>query len=273
MIIVIPYLMTVYFQGNAGGMFQPQDQELSMLEEKVIRKVSGEISGAEETESLKAQAVIARTNLYRDPDQEIVGNDKVLADHLDEITFCVEDTKGEILTRQGEPIDAAYHAVSAKRTRNAKEVPGQEGKAYLSGVESSADIASPQYLKVSYLSKEDVAKKMQTLLKEEKVDALGLPGSLVIKERDTADYVTKVQYGTTVLNGEAIKEVLELPSACFYVSQLNGQIRIMTKGLGHGLGLSQYGANEMAKAGKEYKEILKYYYQDIQIEQIKKDRR
>lgn len=269
LILVIPYLMTVYFQGSSGKMFLSKDQELSQMEETVIRMVAGEISGGEETESLKAQAVIARTNLYRNPDQEIVENDSVLAEYLDEITFCVEETKGEILTWQGDPIDAAYHAVSAKKTRNAGEVPGQEAKTYLSGADSSADITSPQYLKVSYLTKEDMAKKIQTLLKDEKVDASGLPENLVIKERDLAGYVTKVQYGNTILNGEAIKEALDLPSACFYFSQLNGQIRMMTKGLGHGLGLSQYGANEMAKSGKDYKDILHYYYREVEIEQMK----
>ena len=57
-----------------------------------------------------------------------------------------------------------------------------------------------------------------------------------------------------------------LNSACFYFSELDGKIRILTKGIGHGLGLSQYGANELAKQGKNYQDILKYYYQDVTLE-------
>ena len=72
--------------------------ELSQMEEKVIRLVSEEMSGSCEPEALKAQAVIARTNLYRDPDMEIKENADNLKENKDKITFCVEDTRGEILT-------------------------------------------------------------------------------------------------------------------------------------------------------------------------------
>lgn len=269
LIIFIPYLITVYFQGGKGFSFYSDSQESSEFEQKVIQMVSEEISGTDETEALKAQAVIARTNLYRDPDQEIKENPENLAENLEKITFCVEDTSGEILTSQGEAIDAAYHAVSSKRTRNAAEVPGQEKKSYLSGTGSSWDISSEQYLTIIYLKKEDMAEKLQKILKNEKIETSKLPGELKIKTRDRAGYVTEVQLGKTILNGEAVKEVLELPSSCFYFSELDGKVRITTKGLGHGLGLSQYGANQMAKDGKDYKEILKYYYKDIKIEKIK----
>ena len=269
LIIFIPYLITVYFQGGKGFPFYSDSQESSEFEQKVIQMVSEEMSGTDETEALKAQAVIARTNLYRDPDQEIKENPENLAENLEKITFCVEDTSGEILTSQGEAIDAAYHAVSSKRTRNAAEVPGQEKKSYLSGTGSSWDISSEQYLTIIYLKKEDMAEKLQKILKNEKIETSKLPGELKIKTRDRAGYVTEVQLGKTILNGEAVKEVLELPSSCFYFSELDGKVRITTKGLGHGLGLSQYGANQMAKDGKDYKEILKYYYKDIKIEKIK----
>lgn len=269
LIIFIPYLITVYFQGGKGFPFRSDSKESSEFEQKVIQMVSEEMSGTDETEALKAQAVIARTNLYRDPDQEIKENAENLAENLEKITFCVEDTSGEILTSQGEAIDAAYHAVSSKLTRNASEVPGQENKTYLSSVESSWDISSEQYLMVTFLEKEEMASKLQKVLKDEKVEASKLPGELKIKTRDEAGYVTEVQIGKTVLNGEAVKEVLGLSSSCFYFSQLEGKVRITTKGLGHGLGLSQYGANQMAKEGKDYKEILKYYYKDIKIETMK----
>ena len=263
LIIFIPYLITVYFQGN-GPLSRSGGSELSQMEEKVIRLVSEEMSG-----SCEPEAVIARTNLYRDPDMEIKENADNLKENKDKITFCVEDTRGEILTYQGKPIDGAYHAVSSKRTRKGAEVPGQEDKAYLAGADSSQDIRSEDHLHISYMEKEDMAKKLQLLLKGEKIDPKKLPDSLKIAERDSAGYVTKIQYGDITLNGEAVREALGLPSACFYFSQLEDRVRITVKGLGHGLGMSQYGANEMAKEGKDYKEILNYYYRDVRIEKRK----
>lgn len=267
LVIFIPYLLTVYFQGD-GLLSGSASRELSDMEKKVIRIVSEEMSGSCETEALKAQAVIARTNLYQDPDMEIKENEDNLKENLDRITFCVEDTKGEILTYKGEPIDAAYHAISSKQTRNAAEVPGQEDKDYLAGVDSSVDIGAEDYLHISYMDREDMAEKLQPLLEDEKIDPEKLPDSLKIEERDSAGYVTKIQYGDITLNGEAVREALDLPSSCFYFSLLDDRVRITVKGLGHGLGMSQYGANEMAKGGKDYKDILNYYYKNVQIEEI-----
>ena len=265
LILFVPCLLTIYFQGE-GLLSGFAGRELSDTEKKVIRLVSEEMPGSYETEALKAQAVIARTNLYRDPDMEIKENEDNLKENLDRITFCVEDTRGEILTCKGEPIDAAYHAVSSRRTRNAAEVPGQEDKTYLASVDSSQDIKAEEYLTIVYMEKKEMAGKLEPLLEKEKVDPEKLPDSLKIQERDSAGYVTKIQYGEITLNGEAVRAALGLPSACFYFSQLEGRVRITVKGLGHGLGMSQYGANEMAKEGKDYREILNYYYQDIRIE-------
>ena len=265
LILFVPCLLTIYFQGE-GLLSGFAGRELSDTEKKVIRLVSEEMPGSYETEALKAQAVIVRTNLYRDPDMEIKENEDNLKENLDRITFCVEDTRGEILTCKGEPIDAAYHAVSSRRTRNAAEVPGQEDKTYLASVDSSQDIKAEEYLTIVYMEKKEMAGKLEPLLEKEKVDPEKLPDSLKIQERDSAGYVTKIQYGEITLNGEAVRAALGLPSACFYFSQLEGRVRITVKGLGHGLGMSQYGANEMAKEGKDYREILNYYYQDIRIE-------
>lgn len=266
LVLLIPYLLTVYFGGGLPG--RRGTESSSDVEQKVIRLVSEEMQGSCEAEALKAQAVIARTNLYQNPKQQVSGNSENLKENMDKITFCVEDTAGEILTCNGQPIDAAYHAVSAKNTRDASEVPGQEGKTYLKKADSRQDIESPDYLKVSYMEKEQMAEKLQPLLNQ-MPDPQKLPDSLSVKKRDSAGYVTEIEYGKTVLNGEAVREALDLPSSCFYFSELEGKVRITTKGLGHGLGMSQYGAERMAEEGKDYREILNYYYSGIQIEKRK----
>lgn len=264
LIVLVPYLMTIYFHGMPGKF--SGGREDAGIEQKVIQMVAAEMSGHYETEALKAQAVIARTNLSRDPDLVIEQNQENQEENLETITFCVEETAGEILTWKGEAIDAAYHAVSSGNTRNAAEVSGQEGKDYLQSVESRQDISSMEYLNIIYMEKQEMAQKLQGLLGDAAtVDAEGLPDSLTIEARDSAGYVTRVRCGSVVLNGEAVRDALGLSSSCFYFSRSDGKIRITCKGEGHGLGLSQYGANELAKEGKNYREILKYYYQDVKI--------
>mgnify|MGYP002533810029 CR=1 FL=1 len=275
MIVLVPYLMTIYFHGMPGKF--SGGREDAGIEQKVIQMVAAEMSGHYETEALKAQAVCARTYAYRQIQANAYSQYGAHVDdstnyqenqeeNLETITFCVEETAGEILTWKGEAIDAAYHAVSSGNTRNAAEVSGQEGKDYLQSVESRQDISSMEYLNIIYMEKQEMAQKLQGLLGDAAtVDAEGLPDSLTIEARDSAGYVTRVRCGSVVLNGEAVRDALGLSSSCFYFSQSDGKIRITCKGEGHGLGLSQYGANELAKEGKNYREILKYYYQDVKI--------
>ena len=121
-------------------------------------------------------------------------------------------------------------------------------------------------MNVSYMEKQDFVNALAPIFQDEVLDAEQMPGTLELSKRDSAGYVTEVTYGTTVANGEAVRQALHLNSACFYLSELDGKIRIVTKGIGHGLGLSQYGANELAKQGKNCREILTYYYTGISVE-------
>lgn len=269
LMILIPYLVTFFFYQDGTRLLQ-KNEDVIKQEERVLLLLSEEISGAAELEAVKAQAVIARTALYGNPQREVTGNADNLQANLERLQFCVEETSGEILTYQGDPIDSAYHRVSGKRTRNASEVAGQEDKSYLQSVDSSMDIQAEEYLTVQYVEKEQLAAAVERLLGQ--TVQMGYPeeilADLLIEERDSAGYVTRVRYKTAILNGEALRDALELPSAVFYFSELEGKVRILTKGLGHGLGLSQYGASCLAKEGWTYKEILQYYYTGVEIEKI-----
>lgn len=269
LMILIPYLVTFFFYQDGTRLLQKNEDAIKQ-EERVLLLLSEEISGAAELEAVKAQAVIARTALYENPQMEVTGKADNLQVNLERLQFCVEETSGEILTYQGDPIDSAYHRVSGKRTRNASEVAGQEDKSYLQSVDSSMDIQAEEYLTVQYMEKEQMAAAVEHLLGQ--TVQMGNPEeilvNLVIEERDSAGYVTRVRYKTAILNGEALRDALELPSAIFYFSELEGKVRILTKGLGHGLGLSQYGADYLAKEGRTYKEILQYYYTGVEIEKI-----
>lgn len=298
LVIFVPYLATVYLQGGSF-FFSSQNSERAQEEARVVQLVAEEMPVDYEPECLKAQAVIARTNLRRQQQEETAGQEAAgqesagqgqpaaqetagwtqeqmreawgerYEQNLERIREAVSRTEGEVITYRGELIDAAYHAASNKKTRNASEVPGQEEAAYLVSADSEADILAEHFLYIGYMEKQPFAEAVQSVFEGETVAADQLPAALQIVERDSADYVTKVKYGKTTVNGEALRRALHLNSACFYFSELEGQVRIVTKGLGHGLGLSQYGANELAKKGYDYREILAHYYRGITVGQSK----
>lgn len=320
LLIFVPYLVTVYLHGGNFG-FSFGNSKDDQIEEQLVGILAKEMPATYETECLKAQAVIARTNLYREleavgddaqqekeavgdgqsesvsgqpeggaessqsergsnqPESSVAPDGWTKADmsaawgekyeqYLEKIENAIAQTEGEVLTYNGELIQAAYHTASNKKTRNASEVPGQEAYSWLVSAESKEDILADGFLYIGYMEKQQFADAIQGVFQDETITADQLPGALDITERDSADYVTKVTYGNTVVNGEAIRDALGLNSACFYFSELEGKIRIVTKGIGHGLGFSQYGANELAKQGQKYRELLEYYYKGVEIERI-----
>ena len=273
LLLFVPWLLTVYLHGGMTG-FSSVLEEDEQLEERVVCVLASEIPADYEMECLKAQAVIARTNLCREGEDGETGWDEAAMreawgedydQNLEGIRTAVSETSGEVLTLEGELIYAAYHTACNAKTRNAAEVPGQEAYAYLQSVESVDDILADGFLYVGYMKKTEFAEALAELFPDEEIDADQLPDALQIIERDAADYVTRVQVGATVANGEAVRDALGLSSACFYFSELDGKIRIVTKGIGHGLGFSQYGAQQLAEQGYSCAELLQYYYTGVEI--------
>ncbi|MCD8151579.1 MAG: SpoIID/LytB domain-containing protein [Clostridiales bacterium] len=269
----IPWLLTVYLRG--GSLFLHESETDGQLEEQVAAVLASEIPADYEMECLKAQAVIARTNICREGSEAEAGWTEAdmreawggsYEQNLKKMQTAISETEGEVLTFEGALILAAYHTAANEKTRNAAEIPGQEEYVYLQSVPSTEDILADGFLCVEYMEKEAFAAAVAELFSGEEMDAEALPNALVIAQRDSADYVTQVQYGSTVVNGEAVRTALGLRSACFYFSELEGKIRIVTKGIGHGLGFSQYGAQQLAGQGFSYKELLEYYYPDVIIE-------
>lgn len=313
LIIFVPYLLTVWVRGNFGG--KQTDPVQTQIEEQLPFVVAREISIDSESECLKAQTIIARTNLWKSYQKALAevqtdedATEKIQTgenesdkskktqdsnidwsvfdsglesyteqelkklwgisyeSNMEKLRQAVEETKGEILTYEDLPIQAAYHYAANCKTRNASEVPGQEDCIWLQSVDSEDDMLADGFLNISYMEKQDFVNALAPIFQDEVLDAEQMPGALELSKRDSAGYVTEVTYGTTVANGEAVRQALQLNSACFYLSELEGKIRIVTKGIGHGLGLSQYGANELAKQGKNCREILTYYYTGVSIE-------
>ncbi len=294
LVLTVPYIVTLLFQGDKTSLESGKVQEIlgedsfedlqaegkdMNVEEYLAGVLAKEIPLDYHIETIKAQAVIARTALTVALESEDVNLPESMSreemlelwgregfeENYRVIEEAVTATKGEILIYKEEPIQAAFHAVSAGKTRNAKEALQKEEEPYLDSVESELDIPCSDYLKVVFLEKNEYIEKIKKACPELEAAEDNIMELVTVLKRDSSDYVTEIKIGEKVVTGEEFRGYLNLNSACFYLKEVEGKVRIVTKGLGHGLGLSQYGANELAKEGKDYKEILQYYYKDIEI--------
>ncbi len=295
LVVTVPYVVTFLFQGNKTSTSsttmenilekesdrkgETLDAELDM-EEYLVGILAKEIPLDYQMEAVKAQAVIDRTSLAAALESQegnlpaSMSREEMLTlwgqegfeDNYQMLKAAAEATEGEIMYYNGKPIHAAFHAVSAGKTRSAKEGLQREDEPYLAQADSGMDIPSPDFLKVVFMEKEEFCKQLKEECPELEITPDHIMESIVIETRDSSDYVIQMKIGEKTVTGEEFREYLSLNSACFFLKEVENKVRIVTKGLGHGLGLSQYGANELAKEGKSYKEILEYYYKDISIE-------
>lgn len=249
------------------------------LETYIIGVVAAEMPASFEIEALKAQAVASRTfaiykKEHRSDDFDIIKGTSDQAfntteemkakwqdnyeTYVSKISQAVKETKNEILTYQGQTIESFYFAMSNGYTEKS-ELVFQEELPYIDSVESSWDNES--------LNNYEVTK---TFSKEEFCTLLNITcEDIVISEinRTNSGRVSSLKVNDTVFKGVEFRKMLSLRSTDFEIS-VGEDVVITTKGSGHGVGMSQYGANGMAKEGKTYQEILNYFYQNIEISKI-----
>ena len=261
LLLLIPLFLTIFCQkmqleellGNVNRTAETEE-DADML----FCIVAKEISADAPEECIKAQCVIARTNLKAAEEMgtELPGSmtmgelQELWGDYFSEaegkIKEAIQETDGETLQYRNHYIYAAYHAVSAGNTRNMEELYPDSDMPYLSGVACYEDAQSPDYLSVLYLDQE-----------------------ITIEAEDSAGYVTKAQMNGKSYTGEELRGELGLKSANFNVTELEpGKIRIVTKGHGHGFGLSQYTAQKMAEKGEDYRKILQYFFPGTELENV-----
>lgn len=247
------------------------------MEQKLIGIVANEIGADASEEAILAQCVIARTN-FCDAEEKNTTEPEALSIeqmknlwgvHFEEcyqkMERCVNQTKGKVLRWEDDYIYAAYHAISAGSTRNMEELYTDVRMPYLKVQACQKDASAEGYLAVSYWKEEEFVEKCNELFED---GAVADGGDVTIERRDEAGYVLTIQVGKTGCEGEAFREAFDLPSACFTIAKIDDNIRIVTKGLGHGFGLSQNTANEMAKEGCTYQEILAYFFPGTTIETV-----
>lgn len=257
--LMFPYVITILINGMDTALLnRPLDVEACLP-----GMVSLQMPPDYELETIKSQTIIARTNLYRRIRQE---ND--LADILKELRETLQDSKeywffpdeiyeeavrqteGQVLYYEGELKLVPYHEVSGGMTRDGEEVLHDKEYSYLKAVDSSADQKSPDYLNSTYISQQQMPKKLE------------------VEQRDSSGYVTSLLADGNKLEGEAFRQGMGLKSSNFTIQKVGETYRLLCKGRGHGLGFSQYGGNEIAKSGGTCQEILAAYFPVMEIGQI-----
>ena len=288
LVILIPITIISFFFKETNFIMQKNKQSVDKyqvnidttdklltveLEEYIIGVVAGEMPALFSEEALKAQAIASRTYLINHlqsnnsisnttDDQVYLTKEEMKEKwggnydkYYNRIKEAVTTTKGLIMYYNNEPIKAYYFSTSNGYTASSISV-FNEQRDYLTSVESPFDQDNSNTIEIS---KQDFCNKLDISCNQISI-------TNIIK--DNSNRVSKITINNKEFKGTQVRKLLSLRSTDFTFNIKETTIEIITKGYGHGVGMSQYGANNMAKIGYTYEEILKYYYQDIKIDSI-----
>ncbi|MCH3965282.1 MAG: stage II sporulation protein D [Clostridium sp.] len=269
------------------------------IEDYVVGVVSGEMPAEFSTEALKAQAVAARTfavahmeqyggKKYNSstgadvcdtaqcqvfmPKQERMSKwpSKSRDLYWNKINDAVNSTKGEVLTYRGELVKEPYYfAISGGKTESALAVFNSD-IGYLRSVESPGEERAKKYETYKNISKKDFINSINSNYKTAKLSFLNLETAVNIKSRNDGGTVKEIKLGGITVSGIKFRSLMGLNSANFDISFNGNMVSIKCLGYGHDVGMSQWGADAMAKAGKNYEKILYHYYSGVKIGKIDK---
>jgi len=258
----------------------------------LIGAVACEMPPSYHTEALKAQAVAAYTYLSRVRNQQIETPDAALSGahfqvdsknrqgymnkaqlqerwgsqfdaYYGRISSAVDAVLGYEMQSEGNPVLAAFHSISSGKTETAANVWG-DGPEYLAPVDSPGDLLAPDYQTTVSLTadqmRERLTAKWESIILDE--DPSQWFGE---NERSPSGTVMTMQTGDVTAKGTELRAALNLRSANFTMDCQNGGFTVTVLGYGHGVGMSQYGADYMARQGSKWQEILHWYYKDVEI--------
>lgn len=257
----------------------------------LVNVVSAEMPADFEIEALKAQSVVARTyTIYKIQNkkhdnadicddsgccQAWISKEERLArwdegvrgSNWQKIEQAVNGTKGKIIIYEGKPINAFFHSNSGGKTEVPVNVWGGTGYPYLQVVETSGEDNYTQYNSEVVLSKEELLEKLKVNYSDISID-FNNNDDLKILEYTDSGRVKTVKFGNHNLSGTETRSLFGLRSTNFEIIKENDNIKFSVKGYGHGVGMSQTGANTLAKEGKFYEDIIKHFYIGVEIQDI-----
>ena len=251
------------------------------IEEYIVGVVSGEVPVSFDIEALKAQAVASRSyvmfqiskNKNKDFDvydtvlnqvyldssdlEKRWGNDYV--SNINKVRKAVIDTSGEYLVYDGKVVEAMFFSTSTGVTENSEEI-FSSSVPYLRSVVSTWDEISPVYTDLKKFNKDEFY-SLLNLSFNEKLD-------INITNTTSTGRIVEIIINGIKFSGKDVVSKLKLRSSYFSITEYADSIVVNTKGYGHGVGMSQYGAQGMALDGYTYDEILKYYYSGVEIKKF-----
>lgn len=261
------------------------------LDNYLYHVVSAEMPADYEIEALKAQAVVARTyTIYK------INNKKHdNADICDDSTCCqawvdkdtrfarwdenkreenwnkiqksVNETQGKIITYDNKPINAFFHANSGGKTEIPVNVWGGTGLPYLQVVETAGEEGYTQYASEVAFSQTELVEKLKSNYNDILIDINNQEDVKIIEYTDSGRVKT-IKFGNHEISGVEARTLLGLKSTNFEIRKENDKIKFTVKGYGHGVGMSQTGADAMAKQGKNYQDIINHFYKGIEIKEV-----
>lgn len=291
----------VYFPGT-------RTVETLTLADYLKGVVAAEMEPDFETEALKAQMVVARTYALRrmqpfapagkggcpdNPGADICADPRTgqAYSSKDDVTAKMgaaaagqlwkrldkvqAETDGQVVRWKGELIDPLYHSVSGTKTEDSGAY-YQQSVPYLKSVDDHWGDDSPRLKKTYRFSPEEFAKKLFAGKPAQAVPAMASTikagkAPIQVVAYTESGRVKSVKVNDVTLTGREFREKLDLQSTNFTVSVQQGQVVVNTIGYGHGVGMSQWGANGMALAGKSYTDILRYYYTGVEVTSVFED--
>lgn len=281
-------------KGNNIKLYIVKTKEIKEIsfEDYIRGVVAAEMPASYHIEALKAQAIAARTYAYNkiknqgnsihtgadvcsNPAhcQAWVSKEDALKNwagakrnmYWDKISWAVKSTAGQMIYYDDQLANPVFHSNSGGRTENAENVWPGSPVPYLRGIDSPGEEKSSQYQSQAEFTVEQIVEILKKETKDFQINKEKLTREIIIKSYTENDRVKEIQIGNKTFKGTDIRRFLALKSANFSVSITGSKIVFKVKGYGHGVGMSQCGANGMAQNGKTYNEILKYYYQGIEI--------
>ncbi len=272
-IVLLPYIITVFINGpslvssaNVDDTYVNVKTDAGVLEmpveEYCIGILAKEMPANYKQEALEAQAILVRTDIYSKIQES--GSDAVLEEgfwtrqkmqeawgvtkyykYYNKLKNAWKDTEGKVLTYEEKLAKVPFCRLTNGNTRDGKEAVG-DGYPYLTIVDCPEDIEAEEQIQTVTLDDMDAE----------------------VAECDTAGYVLSVRVGQETVSGEEFRNTYQLASSCFTIQKYNGKLRITTRGVGHGIGMSQYTADKLAKEGMKSEEILEYFFKGTKLKEV-----
>ena len=261
------------------------------LEEYLINVVSAEMPANFELEALKAQALVARTytihkvkNKKHDnadictnfaccqawiskEDRFARWDELVKESNWNKIQTAVNETVGKIVTYNNKPINAFFHSNSGGITEIPVNVWGGTGYPYLQVIETSGEDVYSQYASKAEFTSQELLNKLKKTYRDIEIDFNNVEDIKILEYTDS-DRVKTIKFGNKELSGTETRTLLGLRSTNFEVVRQDGKIIFSVTGYGHGVGMSQTGADALAKKGYKAEEIIHHFYKDVEIKEI-----